>query len=895
MTATPATATPATPPRVGVPRVPSWFVPRDAAAARLDSDASLLVVHGPAGSGKSLLLAHWVRDTLPADRAVLWLDARAAPSGDELWARTLTALAEAGLIGGSATDRARVAAARGGRGAGAAVVDVLHGLTAPVLVVVDGYEAVSSASTDAELVRVLGRVDRLHVAVTTRRGATRLVAAAGLGLDVAEVGPADLRLGTTEVAAVLSRAGLVDADPPGAAAARVADATAGLAVAVRAVALAASRGAVDLPTARHEELVDVAAQGVVLGLGTVTHDDLYLVAARRLSVAERLTPELAGALTGGPADELLARIEADGLGTWHDAPAGLMLTPVIRVALRADLDRAAPGEVPGLLRTVVAWGLEAERYYPALHAAAETGDLDLVTATVVRVWGSGQARDAGETIRVLEQLPRGAVARRPQLALLLALLHNTRAEHRVRALEWFALAAAAAVYHLPRATPPERALLRAGESVAMRLLGRGGRARTAALAALDHLAAAPPGTDPTVDAVLGLLHRQLGVSLVAAGDVEHGVQVLGASLAHERSGSVAAFSAHSMAAGFLAAQGDLGAARSEVRAATALEPPRRPETAYRRSTLDLARVHLAVEAGDLDAAVAVLDDLADELRTNEFWPAFAEVQATVDRLRGRAVPGEEALTQALRRGRRAPATAAWRGRLVASRALLALAGGQAERGLALLDPVPAAHPAARVARGRLLLSTGRHDDARALLAAPDLPDEGPRLRASRRFVLAAASVTAGSTAGTTADADAAPDHPHGDDRERRAAVALRALHEAAAVLAGGGSRTGWSLVSAAERAALADLVADDPELAALLADLAGVPTTVPDARAGVGLSERELVVLRALADGTELAEVAARLHVSHNTVKTQVRSAYRKLGVRTRADALARARDRGLL
>lgn len=886
------TTTPATPPRVGVPRVPSWFVPRDAAAARLDPDASLLVVRGPAGSGKSLLLARWVRDALPADRAVLWLDATAAPSGDDLWARALTALADTGLLAGSSTDRARVDAARGGRGAGAAVVDVLHGLTAPVLVVVDGYEAVASASTDAELVRVLGRVDRLHVAVTTRRAAARLVAAGGLGLDVAEVGPADLRLGSDEVADVLSRAGLPQAS---AAAERVADATAGLAVAVRAVALAASRGAVDLPTARHEHLVDIAARGVVLGLGTATHDDVYLVAARRLSVAERLTPELAGALTGGPADELLARLEADGLGTWHDAPAELMLTPVIRAALRADLDRAAPGEVPGLLRTVVAWGLEAQRYYPALHAAAETGDLDLVTATVIRVWGSGQARDAGETIRVLEQLPRGAVARRPQLALLLALLHNTRAEHRVRALEWFALAAAAAVYHLPRATPPERALLRAGESVAMRLLGRGGRARTAALAALDHLAAAPPGTDPTVDALRGLLHRQLGVSLVAAGDVEHGVQVLGASLAHERSGSVAAFSAHSMAAGFLAVQGDLGAARPEVRAATALEPPRRPETAYRRSTLDLARVHLAVEAGDLDAAVALLDGMADELRTNEFWPAFAEVQATVDRLRGRAVPGEEALTQALRRGRRAPATAAWRGRLVASRALLALAGGQAERGLALLDPVPAAHPAARVARGRLLLSTGRHDDARALLAAPDLPDEGPRLRASRRFVLAAASVTAGATADATTRADAAPDHPHGDDRERRAAVALRALHEAAAVLAGGGSRTGWSLVSAAERAALADLVAGDPELAAPLADLAAVPTTVPDARAGVGLSERELVVLRALADGTELAEVAAHLHVSHNTVKTQVRSAYRKLGVRTRADALSRARDQGLL
>ena len=44
-----------------------------------------------------------------------------------------------------------------------------------------------------------------------------------------------------------------------------------------------------------------------------------------------------------------------------------------------------------------------------------------------------------------------------------------------------------------------------------------------------------------------------------------------------------------------------------------------------------------------------------------------------------------------------------------------------------------------------------------------------------------------------------------------------------------------------------------------------------------------------------LREIAAELYVSHNTVKTQIAPIYRKLGVATREDAVARARERGLL
>jgi ATP/maltotriose-dependent transcriptional regulator MalT len=61
------------------------------------------------------------------------------------------------------------------------------------------------------------------------------------------------------------------------------------------------------------------------------------------------------------------------------------------------------------------------------------------------------------------------------------------------------------------------------------------------------------------------------------------------------------------------------------------------------------------------------------------------------------------------------------------------------------------------------------------------------------------------------------------------------------------------------------------------------------------LSERELEVLTLLASGRANREVARDLFVSVGTVKTHTNNIYRKLGVRNRAGALARARSLKLL
>ncbi len=61
------------------------------------------------------------------------------------------------------------------------------------------------------------------------------------------------------------------------------------------------------------------------------------------------------------------------------------------------------------------------------------------------------------------------------------------------------------------------------------------------------------------------------------------------------------------------------------------------------------------------------------------------------------------------------------------------------------------------------------------------------------------------------------------------------------------------------------------------------------------LTERELIVLRLLATALTQQEIARELYVSVNTVRSQIQGIYRKTGTASRQEAVARARELGLL
>jgi LuxR family transcriptional regulator, maltose regulon positive regulatory protein len=61
------------------------------------------------------------------------------------------------------------------------------------------------------------------------------------------------------------------------------------------------------------------------------------------------------------------------------------------------------------------------------------------------------------------------------------------------------------------------------------------------------------------------------------------------------------------------------------------------------------------------------------------------------------------------------------------------------------------------------------------------------------------------------------------------------------------------------------------------------------------LTERELAVVRLLPTRLSTREIGRELYVSVATIRTHVQAIYRKLEVTTRAEAVAHARELGLI
>jgi len=75
---------------------------------------------------------------------------------------------------------------------------------------------------------------------------------------------------------------------------------------------------------------------------------------------------------------------------------------------------------------------------------------------------------------------------------------------------------------------------------------------------------------------------------------------------------------------------------------------------------------------------------------------------------------------------------------------------------------------------------------------------------------------------------------------------------------------------------------------------ASLATTNARAVSASSLTAAELRLLPLLSTHLSYQEIGERLYVSKNTVKTQAYSAYRKLGVSSRSEAVARTRELGL-
>jgi LuxR family maltose regulon positive regulatory protein len=288
---------------------------------------------------------------------------------------------------------------------------------------------------------------------------------------------------------------------------------------------------------------------------------------------------------------------------------------------------------------------------------------------------------------------------------------------------------------------------------------------------------------------------------------------------------------------------------------------------------------------DLDTAAALLGELAVPERLvvrEELWAFVAYARTELAVLRGDRLGALHALDVDVAEHADTHRPGSFvRDLLLGARADLLVALGDGNRARAALDEVADLPEMLRLRRARIDLLTGD------LVAA--------RTHAVR--VAHGATMTRHRVSALLLEAVA-------EHRLGEGAAALVAASRAAELAHPQGLLQGFAQVPTDDLRAVAaqQPTADGPTRHAvgLLRELLDGQVldrvaTVPTRLTVVELTEREHAVLTELASTPSLEVVAARLFVSPNTVKSQVRSLYRKLGVHSRDDALVAAYRQGLL
>jgi LuxR family maltose regulon positive regulatory protein len=283
------------------------------------------------------------------------------------------------------------------------------------------------------------------------------------------------------------------------------------------------------------------------------------------------------------------------------------------------------------------------------------------------------------------------------------------------------------------------------------------------------------------------------------------------------------------------------------------------------------------ERAEIEDARAAYEELAEQMREpvgNTFWLAAQLGLALVLRTQGDLTGALERLSSlgAHPAGLVRTATQRWVNRATV---LTHLRLGQLPAAREVLGPPPWIGSETRIA-ALIALAEGRAAEAEQLTSS--LRRDVPR---SRLF-------------GSIVDARVAKLHHDQDAANRAAADTLQVARQHGFVR----SVLDFGSDLVPELAACASSAADAAYVARLR-ETAERGTYAFDSRRAardpVALSDRELDVLRYLATSLSTREIAQALHVSRNTVKSHQQHVYRKLDVGSRAAAVARARDLQLL
>ncbi len=421
--------------KLHVPRPRPDLVPRPRLAERLDEGLAggLMLVCAPAGYGKTVLLADWARR---GQQPVAWLSLDAGDNDPaRFWRHGVAALGQArpGL------------AERVGPLLGPPAPTSYEGLVTALinelaagpdagqaLLVLDDYHLIDSPAVHASLGFLLEhRPPGLRLVLASRSDPPLALARLRGRGQLTELRAAELRFTADEAAALLRQgvAGHGEALPETAVAALAAR-TEGWAAGLQLAALSLrgqpdAAGFVAAFTGSHRYVLDFLAEEVL-----EQQSDQVRTFLLETSMLERLSGELCDTVTGRTGSQALLE---------HVERAGLFLVPLDEVRgwwryhhlfadlLRARLQAEQPGRAVLLHRNAAGWYAERGLADDAIRHAVAAGEMTWAARLIEQDFDMVyNVRGEGATIqRWFSALPADLVQSRPRLLLVQALLMTT--------------------------------------------------------------------------------------------------------------------------------------------------------------------------------------------------------------------------------------------------------------------------------------------------------------------------------------------------------------------------------------------------------------------------------------------------------------------------------------
>jgi LuxR family maltose regulon positive regulatory protein len=863
------------------------LIPRPALFERLGAAQRVVQVSAPAGSGKTFLLRSWIAAEGLSDRTAWVSVGRQEHDPQVFWLSVLDSLRQTGA--GSERVRELTAAPHlDGANVVGRLLEDLSSLREPLWLVIDDLHELQADQAIRHMELLLGTAPpELRFVLLTRHDLRLGLHRLRVEGELTEIRGEDLRFTLEESRALLEAVGVRLSDG---ALESLVTTTEGWAAGLRLVALSIARHpdperyAVSF-SGRERAVADYLLAEVLERQSAEVRQLLL-----RTSLLERVSGPLADRLTGSSGSyEILAGLEDAGAFVVAVDPERTWFRyhHLFGDLLALELQRTAPQEVSGLHTIAAEWWAEHGHPVEAIRHAQAAENWGLAARLLADNW-IGLYFDGRLATRheLLSGFPAGVVAADPELAVLAG--GDKRAAGSLRESEWYLKRATGMA-----ASVPEDRRGRFTIALGIQRLSLA-RARNDVRAVAEEARRLLASTEATEfglgEEVRTSVLTDLGIAETWAGRLEDAERHLEQGLEEARRISRPMLELQALANwALLSSFRSLALATAEQRAMQAIELARKhgwEETAPAAATAYVVLGRATVWRGRLREAEPWLD-LAERVLERDTQPTPAlmlyATRALLEGVRGRHAEAAAAYRDAERMERLLVMPHMFTARLEALKLQMLVRVGeteQVERALAEMDEEIRETSQMRVVLGALRLA---RDDPEAAVdvLAPLLDDSTPVMVS--RWEIEALLLEA-----IARDALGDP------------GAASRALERALEVAEPGGLLLPFLLYPTAEllerqarlRTTHASLIAEILNLlsghtpAARLKDAA--PLQEP-------LSESELRVLRYLPTNLPGPEIAAELFVSLNTIRTHLRNVYAKLGVHSRADAVTRARELGLL